>query len=299
MKNKLHNYFDFNLENIDNGESFIYVYLDPRESGLYKYDEYEFDYMPFYVGVSNNKSIHDRKSRHLHYAKLDKDLTNNRYKKNIIKSILSDNLEPIIIKYKENLLRSDAFSLEKKMIEIIGNRYDRSGPLVNISRGGDGGDTFTNHPRKEEIRELHRKNAIGSSNNMYGLPLEDYPSHKAKMTGNHWNSGKTASHVTKDFLSRIKRGSGNSRAKKTLLLDSDFNIIKEFDFCFDVSSYIGSTNGSVSKTARYNSREEYPYHTTRGYYIIYRDDWENKFKERQNDIKEFLKTFRKNKNQYD
>ena len=73
------------------------------------------------------------------------------------------------------------------MISTIGNRYDKSGPLVNISKGGDGGDNFTNNPRKEEIREIHRKNALGSNNNMYGLPLEEYPSHKAKLRGEHWN----------------------------------------------------------------------------------------------------------------
>lgn len=60
-----------------------------------------------------------------------------------------------------------------------------------VSRGGDGGDTFTNNPRKDEIREKHRRNAIGSNNNMYGLPLEEYPSHKAKLRGEHWNFSST------------------------------------------------------------------------------------------------------------
>lgn len=299
MKRKLFNYLDFNLENIDNLESFIYVYLDPRENGDYQYDEYKFEYLPFYIGVSNNKTIHDRKSRHLHYAKMDKDLTNNRFKKNIIKSILSNGLEPIIIKYKENLTKSDAFSMEIKMIETIGNRYDGTGPLINISKGGDGGDTFTNNPRKEQIRELHRKNAIGSNNNMYGLPLEEYPSHKAKLNNSHWNSGRKASDETKELLSKMRSGSNNNRSKKTLLFDKDFNFLQEFDYCFAISEYIGSTNKAVSKTARTNSNEEkYPYHTTKGYYIIYKDDWENKFKELENEIKEFLKTFRKNRNQF-
>ena len=297
MKKNLYNYNEFSLENIDN-DSFVYVYLDPRKIGLYKYNDYEFDNIPFYVGVSNNKAIHDRKNRHLHYAKLDKDVTNNNYKKNIIKSILSDNLEPIILKYSENLSRKEAFDLEKNMILSIGNKYDKSEPLVNISKGGDGGDTFTNNPRKEEIREKHRKNATGSNNNMCGLPLESYPSHKAKQKGGHWNSGRKASDETKKLLSKNNSGSGNNRAKKTLLFDKDFNFIKEFDYCFSISDYIDSTTRAVSKTANINSKKEIPYHTTKGYYIIYKEDWENKFKERESEIKEFLKTFRKNKNQF-
>ena len=98
MKRNLYKYIEFSLENIDNS-SFVYVYLDPRKKGEYNYGEYSFDYEPFYVGVSSGKTIHDRKVRHLQYAKKDKDITNNNYKKNIIKSILSDNLEPIVLKY--------------------------------------------------------------------------------------------------------------------------------------------------------------------------------------------------------
>jgi len=29
---------------------YVYVYLDSRKPGKYKYGEYEFDYEPFYVG---------------------------------------------------------------------------------------------------------------------------------------------------------------------------------------------------------------------------------------------------------
>lgn len=297
MKRNLYKYIEFNIENIDNS-SFVYVYLDPRKKGEYNYGEYSFDYEPFYVGVSSGKTIHDRKVRHLQYAKNDKDITNNNYKKNIIKSILSDNLEPIILKYIDLMSSSEAFLKEKDMISTIGNRYDKSGPLVNISKGGDGGDNFTNNPRKEEIREKHRKNALGSNNNMYGLPLEQYPSHKAKLRGDHWNIGRTASTSTREKLSKQRTGAGNSRAKKTLLFDKDFNLIKEFDYCFDIANYIKSSTRSVAKTARANSTKDIPYHTTKGYFVIYKEDWDNKFKEKENEIKEFLKAFRKNKNQF-
>ena len=297
MKKNLYNYKDFMVDNIDN-TSFIYVYLDPRKPGEYRYGYYEFNYEPFYVGVSSGKTIHDRKVRHLQYVKKDKDITNNNYKKNIIKSILSDNLEPIILKYIDGMSLSDSFLKEKDMISTIGNRYDKSGPLVNISKGGDGGDNFTNNPRKEEIREIHRKNATGSNNNMYGLPLEEYPSHKAKLRGEHWNLGRTASTSTKELLSKQRTGAGNSRAKKTLLFDKDFNLVKEFDYCFDIATYLGSSTKSVGKTARTNSTKDIPYHTTKGYYIIYKDDWENKFKNKENEIREYLKTFKKNKNQF-
>lgn len=296
MRRKLHNYDEFIVES-DN-TFYIYVYLDPTKPGKYKYDEFYFEYLPFYVGYSNRKAFYDRKSRHLHFAKMNKDLTNNQYKMNIINKIIKSGVEPIILLYRNNLNFMDAKELEIYMISKIGNRYDESGPLVNIAKGGDGGDTFTNNPRKEEIREKHRKNAIGSNNNMYGLPLEDYPSHKAKLKGEHWNLGRKASISTKEKLSKQRSGSGNGRAKKTLLFDNNFNLVKEFDYCFDIANYIGSTNKAVAKTARTNSSKDIPYHTTKGYYILYKDDWENKFQEKESEIRDFLKTFKKNKNQF-
>jgi hypothetical protein len=96
----------------------------------------------------------------------------------------------------------------------------------------------------------------------------------------------------------MRTGSKNSRSKKTLLFDSNFEFIQEFDYCFSISSYIESSKRSVSKTANSNSKKEMPYHTTKGYYIIYKDDWDNKFKQKENEIREFLLNFKKNKNQY-
>jgi hypothetical protein len=298
MKKNLYNYSEFIIES-DN-IFYIYVYLDPTKPGKYEYDSgLKFEYLPFYVGYSNKKAFYDRKSRHLHFAKMNKDLTNNSYKMNIINKIIKNGDEPIILLFKDDLTFTEAKEMEIYMISKVGNRYDSSGPLVNIAKGGDGGDTFTNNPRKEEIREIHRKNATGSNNNMYGLPIEEYPSHKAKLRGEHWNMGRTASISTKELLSKQRTGASNSRAKKALLFDKDFNLVKEFDYCFDISDYIDSTKRAVSKTASTNAKEEkYPYHTTKGYYIIYKYDWETKFKNKENEIREYLRTFKKNKNQF-
>jgi hypothetical protein len=62
MKKNLYNYSEFNLENIDNN-SFIYVYLDPRRTGEYKYGEYKFQNEPFYVGVSMIGKINLKKEK--------------------------------------------------------------------------------------------------------------------------------------------------------------------------------------------------------------------------------------------
>ena len=43
---------------------YVYVYLDPRKQGIYKYDNFEFNYEPFYIGKGKN----NRCNRHLKIA---------------------------------------------------------------------------------------------------------------------------------------------------------------------------------------------------------------------------------------
>lgn len=269
-------------------KNYIYVFTDTTKPGNFVYNEYVFEYEPFYVGVSSEDTIHKREQVHIRYARLKKDVTKNKYKMNIINKIIDLGLSPVVYRVHENMEKEKAFELEKHIISIIGNRYDESGPLVNISAGGEGGDNFTNNPRKEEIREKHRQNALGSNNNMYGLPLEMRPSHIAKINGCHWNTGRKASPELREIFSNMRKGGKNITAKKTLLFDSEFNFIKEFDCCFDISDYVGSSKRAVSFNARRNSKSDIPYYKTKGYHIVYKIDWESKFKDKEEEIKEFL-----------
>lgn len=277
---------------------YIYVFLDTRKPGEYVYDDFKFDFEPFYLGVSNTNSYYVREEVHIRYAKLKKDVCNNKYKMNIINKIIKSGKEPLSIRIIEGVSKEFAFQKEAELIEYFGTRFNGTGPLVNISVGGLGGDTFTNNPRKEEIREKHRQNALGPNNHMWKRPLERSPSHLSKLTGQHWNKGRKASEESKERMRQQRGGAKNSTAKKTLLFDSSFEIVKEFGCCLDVSHYIGASKKAAAKTALTNSRSDIPYHTTKGYYIIYKDDWVSRFESRQLEIKEFLKNFKKNKNQH-
>lgn len=71
-------------------------------------------------------------------------------------------------------------SLEESMRveqEHINNSRDES---YNISDSINGGDTFTHNPRREEIREIHRQQAIGKNNPMYGKPKNEYTLQRIK-----------------------------------------------------------------------------------------------------------------------
>lgn len=55
---------------------------------------------------------------------------------------------------------------EQQLIDLNSGGY-------NISNATPGGDTFTNNPRKEEIRALHSKLSSGERNPMYGVPKSE------------------------------------------------------------------------------------------------------------------------------
>jgi hypothetical protein len=118
-------------------EFYVYIYLDPRKKGIYKYGDYEFEAEPFYVGkgkryqhmthlqeVTNNRPIEKVGNKHKFYK---------------IKLILEAGLEPIILKIKIGLTERKAFDLEIWMIWAIGRLIFKEGPLTNIHEGGSGG----------------------------------------------------------------------------------------------------------------------------------------------------------------
>lgn len=62
-----------------------------------------------------------------------------------------------IIIIKKNLSEKDSLELEKELIQKYGRKNNNTGILINKTEGGEGGDTLSNHPRKNEIIEKIRQ----------------------------------------------------------------------------------------------------------------------------------------------
>lgn len=107
---------------------YVYVYLDPRKPGKFQYLEYSFEYEPFYIGKGHKNRMYFH--RHL--------LGKNNLKNGILSKLKALNLEPIILKVKENICEIQAFELEKQLIALIGRRDLKKGPLANMTNGGEG-----------------------------------------------------------------------------------------------------------------------------------------------------------------
>lgn len=180
---------------------YVYIYLDPRKNGGYKYGEYEFDYKPFYVGKGsgNRKNIHLIKSR------------NNTEKSHFfykIRKIRKDTgKEPIIILNKKDLKSLEALKLEIKMIKTIGRKDLKSGPLINQTDGGDGNynQIFTTETRKKmgESRKkwkLTKESRKKMSESRKGIKLSDLT--KLKIS-NHFKGKYKGKKYPKEFGERI------------------------------------------------------------------------------------------------
>jgi len=112
---------------------YLYILLDPRKPGTHKYEDLEFEYEPFYVGISKNKN---RYLEHLNEAFM---LNINSHKCNKIRKIKKDiNDNPILIKIFENLNKDEIIKLEIEYIKKIGRSDFGLGPLTNKTGGGEG-----------------------------------------------------------------------------------------------------------------------------------------------------------------
>lgn len=69
---------------------YIYIYLDPRKSGQYEYNDLCFLYEPIYIGKGKDKRYKKNNNR-------------NEYFNNKINKIKFSELEPVILKLLENL----------------------------------------------------------------------------------------------------------------------------------------------------------------------------------------------------
>jgi hypothetical protein len=198
---------------------YVYILLDDRVEGNYSNNYSKISYKPFYVGKGDYEAK-NKNQRHLtHYSDTilnNKRSKSNPHKTNIIKKLIILGFKPNFSIVFETDNEENAFRVEKELINYYG-RYSDSGILTNIVIGGSGGDTFSNNPRKEEIREKHKFNTIGVNNPMYGRPLINNPSYLSKLNGVHWNKGRKAS---KETINKMKENAKIRPMNKIVVIDA-------------------------------------------------------------------------------
>ena len=118
-------------------QAYVYALMDNRQTSK-TYN------LPFYIGISTHENTLNNQFN-LQYIRPFSHFTNkslkqdhNKIKSNIIKDILSQKLKPEIQILKTNISLSEAYDLEKQLIQQYGKIIDHTGILTNISNGGEG-----------------------------------------------------------------------------------------------------------------------------------------------------------------
>ncbi len=141
-------------------EFYIYIYLDPRKSGRYCYNDFCFLFEPIYVGKGKDGRYKEIKwNRNPHF-------------KNIINKIKKYGSNPIIFKLYENLSEEKSFELETKSINEIGRIDLEMGSLVNMTDGGEGmSGHITSNETKKKLSKINKGKLSGVNNPNFGKPL--------------------------------------------------------------------------------------------------------------------------------
>lgn len=128
---------------------YTYILLDQRFKGNFTFGQYSFNYLPFYVGKGKN----DRYK--VHFMEAQNNVGCNIKKNEIINNIIEElNKNP---KVKKIICRSEerAFFLEKKLIKLIGRLDLETGPLTNLTNGGEGNSGFKLNSQQIENRRIN------------------------------------------------------------------------------------------------------------------------------------------------
>ena len=220
-----------------------YIYLGPRKPGNYSYENLHFDYEPIYIGKGKEDRIN------IHLKKKCKDKLTNR-----IKEILDFGLEPIRYKLFENLEEVISLNNERDLIKAIGRENKGTGPLLNLTDGGQGssGNTWKNSEETKQNKsiaqkkrwqdlEKRKKQSIAIKKGWKDPEKRKLQSQKIKKRFEDPKEREKISIATigannpmygKGYL---LKGSKNGIAKKLYQYDSELNLIKLWSYVGECS----------------------------------------------------------------
>lgn len=168
---------------------YVYILLDPREPGVYKFGEFSFDYKPFYVGKGHGKRYKD-------HFKVKK--TDNLPVKNKIRKIIQSGSLPLYTFPYRFLSENEAYAKEIEVIKIIGKEN-----LTNICDGGKGASS--DMMRGEKNPQFGKKRPIWIINKMQAARKITNSLDKIGKTYEE-RYGKEKSQEIKLSLSKIRKG---------------------------------------------------------------------------------------------
>ena len=230
-------------------EYYIYVYFDTRKKGLYKFENFIFNYEPIYIG----KGTKNRVKRHLTICKNSKTHFHNK-----LSLIISEGYEPKYEILKNNLTESEALNEEIRLIKLIGREIN-GGTLTNLTDGGDGQSglihkeesklktsnslknniKFQEYMKTEEFSNKVSKSLMGHKGYAKGIPRSEEVKNKIKESLKG-RPGRKHTEKSKEKMSKNNSGKGNPNSK-TYVVETDSGI-RHFETRNELKVYLDVYN---------------------------------------------------------
>ena len=191
---------------------YTYIYFNPNNM------------IPFYVGMGKGR----RKFSHLKDAISNPTPVSGQHKLNTIRKILREGKEPIINVIDENLSKEQAIELEMFLISFLGRKDLGTGPLTNLTKGGDGFTGWNEEYRKKQSvlqktlgrvppsQKGKKQNRRPEYKSIPAIVIKTGKRTKALLTDPRWNTGEIVginNGVIQDEDWRKKNSEGISKLK--------------------------------------------------------------------------------------
>lgn len=185
-------------------EYYIYVYLDPRKPGRYSYINLDISFLfePIYIGLGKN----GRKIAHLENKRLEVNSPKNSKLKKIINET-DFNIKDYIFEVKSNLDHSEAVLQEIFFIKNIGRLDLLTGPLTNLTGGGEGVKNASSVTKQKMSKaKIGKKQTVDRIENRANKNTGQKRSDETKLKMRLAQLGKKCSDETKRKLSENHAG---------------------------------------------------------------------------------------------
>jgi hypothetical protein len=245
----------------------------------------------FYVGKSQHKSRSTRLNDHLKEAQ--EVLTKKRMGTHKTHTILKILREGYNIDFKivyETINEQEAFEKEKALIRHYGRRDLKTGPLTNLTEGGEG---VCGYLAPDWLRKLYSTQRKGTGNAMFGRNhTENSRSQISQTRKQRIVTGELIptkhSEEWKEHL-RINNAGGKAVARPIFCIDSNGTILHTYESVQQAATVITGEESGAGKTNIHSSavrkgRILMPY----GYFWRFVDDYDDKedFRELSDRIKQ-------------